>query len=421
MLRCSEGRLLNTDVLQQIQEQQFEDRAVAERMLLSFVRDLFPIDVVQVELRPLAVSLNSFNGFLTLADGTRLFFKTHTESNTVIGEYYNASMLAGAGYPMVLPVYSSTETGRQFLIYEVIDDPSVFDVAWSIENGVTDPLAGLTTAQVSADQQLREVYMNTLEWQSADEACEAPIHQLFYHRLAGGRLEDFYGESATIVLPGGSFCMPDVRNMHWTINGRRYDETLNDVIERAKALLTPAQDGPSIIGHGDAHNGNVFYRTKEKELLYFDPAFAGRHDPLLDVTKPLFHNVFAMWMYFPGAKKDMSPVTLRYTDNIFEVRYAYDLPPVRHMFLSSKIENTLLPTLRELKARNWLRPDWRQYIKSSLFCCPMLTMNLADSNKFPPEMSLLGLAHALEMGAEGREGGSLLDHVLDKAESALTG
>lgn len=117
------------DVLQQIQEAQFTDRPSAERMLLSFVRELFPLDVVRVELRPLQVSLNSFNGMLTMANGTRLFFKTHTESDTVISEYYNATMLAKAGYPVLQPQYSSTTVGRQFLIYEVIEDPSVFDVA----------------------------------------------------------------------------------------------------------------------------------------------------------------------------------------------------------------------------------------------------------------------------------------------------
>jgi len=48
-----------------------------------------------VELRPLAVSLNSFNGFLTLANGGRLFFKTRGPGS-VIGEYYNSKLLADA-------------------------------------------------------------------------------------------------------------------------------------------------------------------------------------------------------------------------------------------------------------------------------------------------------------------------------------
>jgi len=56
-----------------------------------------------VELRPLAVSLNSFNGFLTLRDGSKLFYKTHVEPGSVIDEYYNTTLLAEAGYPIIKP------------------------------------------------------------------------------------------------------------------------------------------------------------------------------------------------------------------------------------------------------------------------------------------------------------------------------
>ncbi len=40
-------------------------------------------------------------------------------------------------------------------------------------------------------------------------------------------------------------------------------------------------------------------------------------------------------------------------------------------------------------------------------------MNLADPAKFPPEISLLGLAFAVEMGAESQGQRSLLDETLD--------
>ena len=131
-------------------------------MLLGFLQDTFTLDVVSVELRPLAVSLNSFNGFLRLADGRRLFFKTHTEPDSVIGEYYNAATLAEAGYPVLQPLFSSTEAGRQLLIYEVVEDPSVFDVAWTIENGDPTLLETLTVAQHDADRALAEIYRDTL-------------------------------------------------------------------------------------------------------------------------------------------------------------------------------------------------------------------------------------------------------------------
>ncbi len=449
---------MSDNVLQQIKDLQLTDKTAAENLLLPFLREAFPLDVQSVELRPLAVSLNSFNGFMTLADGKRLFFKTHTEPDNVIGEYYNAAMLAQAGYPVIQPLYSSTEAGKQLLIYEVIDDPSVFDVAWALENQNTDTLRKLTNtetkhepdnpldrlsvnfrmlqeAQFKADKQLLQIYLNTLEWQSAEDAAKAPIHQLFFHRLVGGRLERFYGalmrnqdEDVAINLLGGrNISMREVRMMRWNINSQSYEDRLDDLINRSIRLLNPLQAGPSIIGHGDAHNGNVFLKQQDVSLLYFDPAFAGRHSPLLDLVKPLFHNVFAMWMYFPHEKSRRMDFVSDRKDGVWYVAHDYfrhmdggnGLPPVRAIFLRSKVEQVLTPILRELKRRNWLRDDWRAYLKVALFCCPFLTMNLTDSDKFSPEIALLGLTMAVEMGAESKGERSLVDNILDEVERAL--
>lgn len=407
-----------SDLLQQIQQLQFTDRSGAEALLLAFVRQIYAPDVAAVELRPLAVSLNSFNGFITLADGKRLFFKTHTEPDTVIHEYYNAAALAQAGYPVIQPIFSSTEAGKQFLVYDLIEAPSVFDVAWAVETGQSDALPALAEAQNAADEHLQRIYRDTLQIQPSHEAEQSPIHQLFYHRLTGGRLARFYAPDVEIALPGIICPMREVRLARWEINGQVYAETLDDIIDRSIRLLHPAQTGPSVIGHGDAHNGNVFFRA-DGSLLYFDPAFAGRHHPLLDLTKPLFHNVFAMWMYFPQEKRQQTRITLNRDGDVWRIEYDYGLHPVREMFLRTKVEQVLIPTLQDLKRRAWLRDDWRAYIKGALFCCPFLTMNLADSQKFSPEISLLGLAMAVEMGADSQGKRSRIDAILDEVEKKI--
>ncbi|MFO7320873.1 MAG: hypothetical protein DIU68_004015 [Chloroflexota bacterium] len=419
---------MSGSVLDRIQKLQFSDRPAAEALALSFIRETILPDAEQVELRPLAVSLNSFNGFVTLKKGRRLFFKTHTEPDNVIGEYYHAAALAEAGYPVLRPLYSSTEAGRQLLVYEVIDDPSVFDIAWAIETGDESLLDELTQAQNAADDQLMRIYEATLAAESAETHAQAPVHQLFYHRLAGGRFSRFYGplpgesgDDVTMITPLGETSMAAVRQVQWEINGRVYAETLDSLIVCALDRLRPDQAGPAITGHGDAHNGNVFLRREGGRpwLMYFDPAFAGRHDPLLDLAKPLFHNVFAMWMYFPQVKRDATHIRVEDRGGLWRVEHDYALHPVREMFFRSKVERVLLPTLQLLREHGLLRADWRAYLKSALFCCPLLTMNLADSSRFPPEISLLGLAMAVEMGAESAGERSLLDQTLDDIEQAL--
>lgn len=415
------------DTLQRIQSLQFSDRGEAEALLLSFIQDTYSKDAAAVELRPLPTSLNSFNGFVRMRDGKRLFFKTHTEQDTVIGEYYNADLLFRAGYPIIRPVFGSTHTGKQLLIYEVVEDQSVFDVAWAIETASKRWDDHLERSQSEADKALHDIYRRTLCRLDANQAATAPIHQLFYHRLTGGRLERFYGsmlgsaESVMFDLPRQQVSAQDVLNTHWIINDQVYDSTLNDLIVSATKLLDPNQDTIAIIGHGDAHNGNVFFRhsSMQSHLVYFDPAFAGYHHPLLDLAKPLFHNVFAMWMYFPHEKLAETSIHLDRRSGCWVVTHNYALHPIRHMFLSSKIDRVLVPTLRHLKKVGLLQNNWREYLKAGLFCCPFLTMNLADSTRFPPEISLLGLCMSVEMGAESRGERSLIDRVLDGVEQGI--
>lgn len=418
-----------SDVLQTIRDLQFKDKRSAEALLLSFLREHTPFDVTSVNLTPSAISLNSFNGFMEVTGKGRFFFKSHTETDTIIHEYYNASLLHEAGYPIIQPIYSSTEPGRQLLIYEVIDDESVFDVAWKLENEADDPrlTSALTQAQNKADRALLEIYRATETYQSAEDAGKSPIHQLFYHRLTGGRLTRFYGDyqlgvTATypyVQLPQGRVSLDEVRSVNWVINDCVYDVTLQDIIHQSIDLLQPNQGDWTVVGHGDAHNGNVFFRRASEDLLYFDPAFAGRHSALIDLAKPLFHNVFAMWMYYPHVIRERLTIDIQERDGRWYVYHDFTLNRQRQMFFESKIEHTLTPYLTHLQKQGKLQHDWRQRLKCALFCCPFLTMNLADNERFPPEISLLGFAMSIAMGGESRGDRSYLDNVLDAVEHNL--
>lgn len=415
---------MSDDLLARIQQLQFSDKAAAEALLEGFIHETFPqLDVQQVELRPLAVSLNSFNGYLTVAGGEKLFFKTHIETDGVVGEYYRAEQLAEAGYPILRPLLQSNSAGKQLLIYPYVDAPSVFDVAWRIEQGDISQIESLTKAQHALDDQLFRLYESTLRWQSANEAAQAPIHQLFYHRLTGGRLQRFYDSGQSILdIDSCPHKFRIVINKKWKINSQRYTRPLQNIISQSTTLLKPSQVGAAIVGHGDAHNGNVFFHQRNDrtaELSYFDPAFGGTHHPLLDLTKPLFHNVFAMWMYYPNEKAAITDFEVEIDDDTIHINHNYALHPIREMFLRSKVERVLLPTLRMLKERGWLQKNWRGYLKAALFCCPFLTKNLIDPQIFPPKIAWLGLTYAVEMGAESEGKRSLVDSLLDEVETKL--
>jgi hypothetical protein len=402
-------------LLSTIQRLQYTDKAAAEAQLLSFIQQTFPelpAPPLQVELRPSAVSLNSFNGYLTLQNGQRFFFKTHVEPNSILSEYYNSALLETAGYPIIRPVYASTEYGKQFLIYDLIDSPSVFDLARELEVNAAPPsdprFEALRIAQNREDQALLGRYLATLTPRTAEEAAQSPVHQLLYHRLAGERYKTFYLDGETPRLP---------LDKTWLVNGRRYTQTLRELVNNA-ALIHPQRAGYGVIGHGDAHNGNVFVQPDPDsvggaKLVYFDPAFAGLHDPLLDLTKPLFHNAFATWMYHPVNHPQAETLTVTESDTTITVEFDETPPPIRRMFIESKVTHTLAPLLRELKHRRLLSETWRTTLKTALFCCPLLTMNLMDRGRFPVKTHWLGLSYAVIMGAESTGTSlSLIDSLL---------
>lgn len=388
-------------VLQEIQALQFSDREAANEKLKAFFNANLPFEVARVSVRPSAVSLNSINGLITASEGKRLFFKTHVEPQSIIDEYYNSGILAKAGYPVIQPVFTSTDWGKQFLVYEYFEAPSLFDVIFEIETGDREDGESIVAIQECADDRLFDIYKETLEIISAAEHAKAPVHQLFHHRLVGGRLEKFY-RGAEIALPGESFAFESLASKTWVINGIEFEDTLAELVARGIEKLNPHQETIAAIGHGDAHNGNVFINTTRKDLVYFDPAFAGRHSPWLDLAKPLFHNVFAIWMYFPERIASALSIQFSLQENTVVVEHDFVPSPVRLALLHSKLHRVLKPLLREIQVREHESDRWRELLKLALFCCPLLTMNLRDSNRFSPEITLLGLAMSVEMGSSSR-------------------
>lgn len=375
--------------LAEIRQVQFIDLEQANARLLDFFRAKLPFEIRAVQIRPLAVSLNSVNGFIDLGD-KRLFFKAHIESQVAGREYYNTEVLADAGYPILKPVLKATESAAQHvMLYDIVVSPTMFDACRAVELGLAHNENDLMRAQQNSDRQLLELYKTSLRWATAEENAESPIHQLFYHRLTGGRLAEFY-----LGKPG----YERLARLRWTINGTAYPKTLEQLVARAIEQLNPLRPGPAVAGHGDAHNGNVFYLEAQHDLLYFDPAFAGHHSPLLDLVKPLYHNVHAQWMYFPEETSAKLNATIRIAGGHAVVEHDFPVSAIRQATHESKTDLVLRPLLTILEEKGWLAADWKAYMQSALMCCPLLTMNLCDEAKFPANVSLLGFAHAVAMG-----------------------
>jgi phosphoglycolate phosphatase-like HAD superfamily hydrolase len=426
--------LKRLDGLATIQQMQFAEREKAERLLRYWFAWHMQLKTEGVTLTPKAVSLNSFNGFYR-SDGEEYFFKTHIEEQGILEEYYHAEQLFEAGYNIVRPLRTIHQEGQQMVIYPVVRWPVMFDLMRAVETGAASDgtLDTLESAEKLECARLLDIYRSTCALSTAEEHARAPVHQLFWHRLTGRRYKNFY-EGKVIPFPTGlqraqpfggvrgvpekpfSSTLPpaasqrgrkkeeavipfyELLRYHWIINGVWQQRTLGELIERAKVVLNPARAALTIIGHGDAHFGNVFLENQSR-YLYFDPAFAGRHSPLLDIIKPLFHNVFATWMYFPH---DIAhDLTVTKQDTTIAVEHNYRLTPVREAILDTKVEHMLRPLIAELRARDELPADWKEIMQLAMLCCALLTINLLDGERMPPSITWLGLALALQIGNSG--------------------
>ena len=364
-------------------------------------------------------SLNSLNGTFE-AGGAPLFFKFHQEENegAMAGEYYRARLLAEAGLPVDLPIHASTDPGRQILVYARRTDQRLADVLRALDVAAgpaaqRDALA----AESALNRRTLKIYRRTLHLITPEQSAAEPIHRLFHERLVmpgqpgllGGRFASFY-QDKLFELPGLQLPWADLSRLKPSINGVGYDHTIGELFEEAFARLAPDRLSGSggVTAHGDAHNANVWFtgRAGARELVLFDPAFAGSHVPaLLAEIKTTFHNVFAhpFWLYEPDEAGQRFSATATRTATRLHIAHDCALSPVREQLLELKALEIWQPLLALLKQRGLLPADWRRVVRLSLFLCPTLVMNLragAGAGTHNAVSSAIGLATAVTMGAE---------------------
>ena len=400
------------------------DRARAEELALALIQSVAPqLGALSVKINESKLSLNSVNGYI-MSGTKKYFFKFHAEENETESlektEYYNAKILAEFGWPAVQPVFTSHKPGLQFVIYEYIDAPTAFDAYEEqelrrLKGGSYDDtrVLQLLDAERSLCEKIRNGFLNSLEQTEESEVEKASLNQLFFKRLVGTsenppRLEMYYLDKMLKLPDGDSLPFNELLKMRWVINGINYDETLAEIIAKAKELLNPAKEkgAATVIGHGDDHNGNRFIINGD--YVFFDMAVAGRQPALLSFIKATAHNIFLhpFWLYEPKKLEGRLQLQMNIRDNVISVQHNWSLPelsPLRLKILKLYEIEVWRPLLQELAKRGWLPPYWKEYIRAGLFCCPFLVLNLIDKNKYSPAQSVLALAKCVELGSRSKQ------------------
>jgi len=108
-------------------------------------------------------------------------------------------------------------------------------------------------------------------------------------------------------------------------------------------------------------------------------------------------------------------VRARRSGDRIEVSHDWRPGALREAFLASKRDVLWRPLLAAMKARGLLPDDWRDTLRSALFACPTLVLNLLGDVQRPraPDVALLGFALAVGMGSPPERGQDLFSDFLD--------
>ena len=404
----------------------------AQAALIQLTTEVIGQQVTSLSINQDQYSLNSLNGFVTLEQGESLFFKYHHEEGEehTIDEYYNAALLKDAGYQVDVPTYQCGEPGRQILFYQKRTDRRLADVCRDAEFTGNEHLnAAMISAQEMADQQTLACTLRSFQQGDAALIAREPIHQLFYHRLVDdnlnpgfeGRVKRFYLDQ-TFQLGCCSLDWSSFSTAHWQINGVKMRHTVAELMAESAVKLNPAylSEQGVVCAHGDAHNANVWFEKKvagdDYQLVYFDPAFAGRQIPtLLAEIKATFHNIFAhpFWLYEPSIAKSRYQAEVRYDDGTIYVEHDWQLSDLRQAFLASKAQYYWRPLLKFMQQKGVLPQDWQHILRCGLFCCPTLVMPLiAGLSNHNSTSSAIGWSVAVMLGSGAEDDSDLLSEWL---------
>jgi hypothetical protein len=401
------------------------DVASAEAIVTDLIREVFHVEVASLVISKDRYSLNSLNGLVQLRTGEELFFKFHHEEavEVTLEEFYRGELLEAAGYPIDMPVLVSREVGKQLLLYRRRTGPRFSDICDRLEDQSGAELDVALSAQRHLDAMTYALYAKTFHKARPEEVAAEPINQLFFHRLAspsdrgtlGARARRFFF-GREFRFPGATLEAETLRSAKWVINGIEYEHSIGDLLDRSLRLLEPhslAAFG-AVVAHGDAHNANVWFEENNggpARLVFFDPAFAGKHiSALIADAKATFHNIFAhpRWLYNPSAVAEKYRIEATFKDGGIEIHTDWKLTALREAFLEIKASALWSPLLLHLRERGLLNDNWRETLRAALFCCPTLVMDLSagGAGGHTPESSALGLAVAVSVGSEPGQGGA---------------
>jgi hypothetical protein len=203
-------------------------------------------------------------------------------------------------------------------------------------------------------------------------------NQLFYKRLLGGRYKEFYRDNKN--------GLSRYFNHQIILNGKPLPQTINEVFDRIrqKYLIQKNRKVIGIMGHGDAHHGNIMI---DKNINFIDTEYADFATPFMELSKPYYNDfIGTLFFYMP-----------RRLERCFQIKKFKDSENVLNFEINCTEQISDLIKIAQIKISERsqiVNPNSCDFISLNdyLVLCHTLTKN---PNDYPTKTKLLFLIFTL--------------------------
>lgn len=337
-------------------------------------------------------SSNSNYGLAVFDSGEKAFFKEMLNQYRFRGEIYGLITTSAYFKNIRLPIYTDPEVN--LLSYDWFPGDIL------ARQRLVDPNQDTANKIMELELRRAEDHLNAYIRSSQDsknnneEMYGSRIHDLFYGRLTGNRLNEYYG-GLSIEIEEESVSFSKLATLPIKINNHLFP-SINEIIQLSTQRLNPEnlREKEMVCGFGDAHSGNIICSNNLEEYSYIDYEFAGFHSPYLDIAKQLYNDTAYQLLYADKLPQSPKKYSVSIKNNYLVIDHGFVPDRISRLIYKTKLEGILLPYRKYcLDQKKPQDKDWKEMLGSALFCCGFLTRNISE---FSTQDFIINLANSIE-------------------------
>jgi len=341
-------------------------------------------------------SSNSNYGLAVYNNGEKAFFKEMLDQNRFQGELLGLKTASSYFSKIRTPIY--TEPDKFLISYDWY--PGDILSRQRLDEVTDIQFKKIMEIELRKAEDHLNAYIRSaadfLDYRRRDGAgiYYSRINDLYYGRLIGSRLDDYY-QNSSLTIDGETIPFEMLKSMDFVINGREYP-SIEKTIELGTQYLNPdyLKESDHVCGLGDAHSGNIICPNNLDTYEYIDYEFAGFHSPYLDIAKQLYNDTAFNLFYSDLLSPIKRDITVKVIDGKVVIDHNYIPDKLSSYLYATKIQGIINPYQNYCRTHSMdIAEDWKKILGHALFCCGFLTRNIS---KFNQDDFLLNLANSIE-------------------------